>query len=339
MAGVTPPLSVILERRNEIADSEERANTFLPPLPPTLEEFRINIDLPDGYQSRTLVVRPQPKSPLIDFLDSPRITSLRKSPKRPMLIYFHGGGFSTSSPLSLTLAGRLIAESLNTTVLLPSYRLAPEHSWQAPFQDAMSIVQMVASNPTYHYGADLEQGFMIGGISAGGSLAAVVAGLTTADSERYPLYYPLTGVFVTAALLFTDSIIPSEYRQFWTSREDNCDVEGFNTAYVDGFTAILGRSDYTSPWFSPINNPPETRLGHPPICLHACGKDPFRDDTVIYEKILAAAGVKTRLHIFSEVGHDALTAMMPVTPGSVRDPTMEEETLSGLKWLVAQTDS
>lgn len=332
-------LSAVIERRKEIADAEILANSRLPPLPAYLEEFWIDIELPDGYKSRTLVIRPHPKSPLTDFLDSPRIVSLRNSPKRPMLIYFHGGNFYTHSPLCLTLTARLLAKELNATILVPEYRKIPEHSWRVPFQDALSLVQTVASNPTYHYGADLEQGFMIAGFSAGGSLAAVVAGLTTADPEQYPLYFPLTGVFLSVPFLLVDSIVPLEYKGSWKSREEFRNAEGINTVYVDEMISTLNCSDYNSPWFSPMNNPNETRGRHPPTCLHACQTDPVRDDTIIYEKVLVNAGVKTRIHVFPDDGHNALTTMNLLDPTKSQNPTLQEETLNGFRWLAAQLTS
>ncbi|KAK5102764.1 hypothetical protein LTS08_003564 [Lithohypha guttulata] len=332
-----PKLSEILETRKQIEDQCQQALTRLAPCPPHLHEFWIDLLLSDGWTSKTLVVRPRmPKS---DFLDSPRVTTSKTCAKRPMILYFFGGGFRAGSPSQVVFPARRFAEQFQATVLCPNYRLAPEHPWPQAMKDGMEITQIISHNQAYHFGADLTHGFILGGLSSGATIAAVVAGLTTTDPTQYPLTHPLSGIFLSLPFLFVEEILPPEYKSLWTSRNDNRHAEDFNTASIDEMLSTLGCNDYTSPWFSPVNlfsSPDQSRTmsKHPPIYLAANGLDPLRDDAIVYEKMLANAGVRTELLHFPDDGHTSLTSMSVVNSSKSKDPTIEEGTSDGMRWLV-----
>lgn len=325
-------------RRKELADLEQLANSKLPPISDSIEQFWVDIALSDGWQSSTLVVRPKPQKGA-SYLDSPRITTSKTCQKRPLIIHFYGGGFACGSPLQVSLAARYFAQQFDATVLCPSYRLVPEHPWPQGLKDGMDIVQQVSSNETYHYGADPAHGFIIGGVSAGAGVAAVIAGLTSNDAASYPLPRPLTGVFVSIALLIVDEIVPTEYKSLWTSREDNRHSESLSTASIEGLLVNLACTDYKSPWFSPVNLATSNDSGltrHPPTYLQAGMLDSLRDDVVIYERILAKAGVKTKMHVFPNDGHSALTCFNVLFETKSKNPTIQEATMEGMQWLVEQ---
>ncbi|OIV98306.1 hypothetical protein TanjilG_16633 [Lupinus angustifolius] len=95
----------------------------------------------------------------------------------PVIVYFHGGGFVTSSPDSApfhSLAHRF-SENLRAVVVSVNYRLAPEHRYPAQYDDGFDAVKFLDSSvdilpPT----ADLTRCFLAGD-SAGGNLAHHVA--------------------------------------------------------------------------------------------------------------------------------------------------------------------
>lgn len=329
-----PMASDIDTRRRRFHDFEQLAYSRSPPLPDTLEEFWTQIPLADSWQSRTLVVRPKPVT-VDSFAQYPRITTSR-TPKRPIIIHFHGGSFTTGSPLQLSHPARLFAWYFNATVICPSYRLVPEHPWPAAMKDGMELVQAISSRPDLLYGANPSHGFILAGVSAGAVIAAVVAGLLYNDSETYPLVRPLTGAYLSVPILFTESMVPPEYKDAWTSRQDNSQSEYPN---VNAMTREMGcaDSDFGSPWFSPINF--FTREGsssakYPPTYLQATGLDPVRDDAVIFEKMLAACDIPTKMHIFPDDGHDALSCFNLVFEPRSKNPNFSEETMDGIAWLL-----
>lgn len=320
-------------QRQNFQNFEQLANSRLPPLLETLEEYWTDIPLPDSWLSHTLVVRPKPV--VVDsFAQYPRITTSR-TPKRPLMVYFHGGSFITGSPLQLVHPARLIAQSFNATVICPSYRLAPEHPWPSATRDCLELVQAISSQPHLYQGANPSHGFVLAGVSVGANMAAVVAGLTSSDPAQYPLLRPLTGLYLAVPILLTEQMIPQEYREIWTSRIDN---RQSRYPDVDTITKQIGctEADLTSPWFSPINilgGERPTSIRYPPIYLQAGGLDPVRDDAVVFQRILTAHEVPTKLDVFSEDGHDALSSFNLVFPPRSKSPTIEEGTLDGILWL------
>lgn len=84
------------------------------------------------------------------------------------LVHFHGGGFTVGTPaLGRSWAGA-IALRLGLEVVLPDYRLAPEHTFPAAHDDAVAVVADVL-------GRYAPASVAVSGDSAGGNLALSVA--------------------------------------------------------------------------------------------------------------------------------------------------------------------
>lgn len=91
----------------------------------------------------------------------------------PVLLFFHGGGWvgfdlDTHDPLCRDLCARS-----GYLVISVDYRLAPEHPFPAGVQDCLGALEWLVQNAAT-LGADAER-IAVGGDSAGGNLAAVVA--------------------------------------------------------------------------------------------------------------------------------------------------------------------
>ncbi len=83
------------------------------------------------------------------------------------ILYFHGGGYRMGSPAAwANFASRLVAAT-GCKVVVPDYRLAPEHPFPAAIQDALAVHRALIESD----GAAP----MVGGDSAGGGLAAALA--------------------------------------------------------------------------------------------------------------------------------------------------------------------
>jgi acetyl esterase/lipase len=315
----------LLSGRKPMEQLENEGVKSLPPLAPNLEEYWTTINLPSGFQSKTKVIRPK---------------SAATSPKsHPLIVLFFGGGFAIGSPNMMTQPGRELAEEHGAVVLCPSYRLVPDVAWPVPFEDAYDLVAYLSENAEKEFGADLNAGFIVGGVSAGASVGAVAAAISVLGDggERgklAALKKPLTGVFCSIALLLVEEIVPKEYRDIWTSREESRNLEGLNTENVEGLVRSL-QPNVKSPWFSPINalsTAESSAKQHPPVYIQVGKKDPLRDDGVIFEKVLRDHGVKTKMDLFQQDGHAAWT-VLPF-PSHSQNPTPKEATLSGMKWLL-----
>ncbi|KAF2420970.1 alpha/beta-hydrolase [Tothia fuscella] len=296
----------------------------LGPISHTIEEYWTDITLPDGWKSRSLVVRPKSKSP-----------NWRKS---PLVVYFYGGGFTAGSPAKCTQPARDFAEKLGAVVVCPDYRLVPEYRWPVPMQDAYHILQYLAENAGQEFGACLESpegGFVVGGVSAGATIAAAAAGIHIFGDKKNGLRKPITGLCLCIPWLLVEEIVPEEFKCHWNSREENKMGVGLSSANVQQIRNGL-QPDVSSGWFSPFNVMQKVRKEEnrpiPPVYLQAGGLDSLRDDAVVFERALASRGARTRIDIFPGDGHVSWT----VSPERHinRNPTIKESLMSGMDWLL-----
>jgi acetyl esterase len=111
----------------------------------------------------------------------------------PLLVYFHGGGWVVGDLDTHDALAERLAIDANCAVASVDYRLAPEHPFPAPCEDALDALLWFAEHRS-------RLGFAtgrlaVGGDSAGAHLAAVaarganerVAGLVSAQLLLYPV--------------------------------------------------------------------------------------------------------------------------------------------------------
>src|SRR6202521_3736130 len=91
----------------------------------------------------------------------------------PGLVFFHGGGWVIGDLDTHDVVCRKLADEGQLIVFSVDYRLAPEHKFPAAVDDAIASTKWIADNVT-SLGIDAER-LRVGGDSAGGNLAAVVA--------------------------------------------------------------------------------------------------------------------------------------------------------------------
>ncbi|RZT86686.1 acetyl esterase [Pseudonocardia sediminis] len=85
-----------------------------------------------------------------------------------LVVYLHGGGWVVATVDDYDTLGRELAHHSRCAVLLPDYRLAPEHPFPAGLEDTEDVLTWI--------GADPELGalpLVVAGDSAGGNLATV----------------------------------------------------------------------------------------------------------------------------------------------------------------------
>lgn len=88
---------------------------------------------------------------------------------RTRLLYLHGGGWSAGSAASHRPFIARLAAAAGAAVLVPEYRLAPEHPFPAALDDALAALAWMREHGPA--GAAPARRLFLGGDSAGGNLA------------------------------------------------------------------------------------------------------------------------------------------------------------------------
>jgi acetyl esterase len=215
----------------------------------------------------------------------------KAKPAPPVIVYFHGGGFVTGSVDLFDPLTRSIANSTDAIVVSVDYRLAPDYPWPAGLDDAYAATAWVAQNAAV-LGGDPSR-ILVGGDSAGGNLAAVVA-LRARDSNGPSLagqllYYPVVDLSANrypSQAKFEDGYgLSSEARA------------GFQKAYLGQLTV----EQRANPYVSPIRAP--SLQGLPPVLLVTGGFDPLTDGARAYATRLRKAGVVVEQQHYSDIIH------------------------------------
>ncbi len=102
-----------------------------------------------------------------------RVYTPEGSPQFPVLVYFHGGGWVIGDLEVVHGPLTVLANLAHAVIVSVDYRLAPEHPFPAAVEDCDAAVRWVAANAAL-LNVDPER-IAVGGDSAGGNLAAVVA--------------------------------------------------------------------------------------------------------------------------------------------------------------------
>jgi acetyl esterase len=212
----------------------------------------------------------------------------------PALIYFHGGGWVIGDLETHDVLCRQLTAGAGIAVVSVDYRLAPEHKFPAAADDAWAATRWVAAHAT-DLGVDAGR-LAVGGDSAGGNLAAVVALL--ARDQGGPaialqvLLYPVTDVAAEAQSYadFADGFMLTRDSMRW-----------FIAHYLND------RSQATDWRVSPLRAP--SLAGLPPALVVTAGFDPLRDEGDAYARRLREAGVRVdhvcyggMLHGFAPMG-------------------------------------
>jgi acetyl esterase len=133
--------------------------------------FVSNPEPPELEQVQPLTI-PSPAGPIPARIYTP--SKLRKADGlAPCLVFFHGGGWVIGDLDSHDVVRRKLADEGELIVVSVDYRLAPEHKFPAAVDDAIAATKWIAEHAKQH-GIDASR-LMVGGDSAGGNLAAVVA--------------------------------------------------------------------------------------------------------------------------------------------------------------------
>ena len=196
-----------------------------------------------------------------------------------LLVYFHGGGWVLGSVETHDDVCRKLANAMGHAVLSVDYRLAPEHPFPAPVDDCTHALRWAHSHAD-ELGIDPKR-IAVGGDSAGGNLAAVVANMNIVPLKFQMLIYPVTDA-TRRSTSYCDNA--EGYRLTAAGMKWFCDhyLSGSNGSEVD-------------PRVSPLHADAATLSGAPPALVITAEYDPLRDEGEQYAQRLLEAGVACSL--------------------------------------------
>jgi acetyl esterase/lipase len=222
-------------------------------------------------------------------------------------------------------------------------RLAPEFAFPIGINDCWDALYWAGTNAA-SIKADTSLGFVIGGGSAGGNIAAVMAHV----ARDIPVLPPLTGQYLCVPAimcLLPPSQIPEQYRAEYLShpavtpnQDPVLSFENQGDPAI-GLRALL-RPDTDSPLFIPflygmgeysVDKGGKGHTGVPKAYFQVCGIDPLRDEALIYERVLREeCGIPTKCDVYNGLCHYFWTnwPMMEVSKKFV------EDTVKGMRWLL-----
>ena len=195
----------------------------------------------------------------------------------PVLVFFHGGGWTIGTLDSHDGVCRALTNQAQCIVVSVDYRLAPEHKFPAAVEDAYAATVWVAQNAASISGNP--ERIAVGGDSAGGNLAAVVSQMARDKDGPKLVYqlliYPATDYFIPG----TASI--SENGQGYFLTYDS--MVWFWNHYA------TSEEDAYNPMMAPLRATDFHNL--PPALVITAEYDPLRDEGEMYAAKLQEAGV------------------------------------------------
>ncbi|KAL1940434.1 hypothetical protein VTO73DRAFT_9006 [Trametes versicolor] len=240
----------------------------------------------------------------------------------PLLFWTHGGGWVVGDIETDDNYLKILSVELQLVIVSAEYRLAPEHPFPTGLNDSYTALNWTKQNAG-SLSANLSKGFLVGGASAGGNLAAVLAHRAKADLIFDQ--FPLTGQILLYPVTVHPDVVPAEFKEKFTAYEQMNDV---NTRFMhESFNLLKGPA--ADPEVSPLLYP--AFEGLPPALVHVCGRDPLRDDGLLYAEKLKKAGVRTKLNVYAGAPH-GFHLMFPQTKIAKK---FEAEMKAGVRWLLA----
>ena len=211
------------------------------------------------------------------------VSVTRAHMKKYVILYCHGGGYSTGSRLYARTLTTKLAETTSKDVLAFDYRLAPEHPYPAACEDAMKAWDYLM---LLGYGA---RDVIVAGDSAGGNLALSLVLKLKEEQRLLPrglvLLSPWTDLtasgktHTTRALV--DPVLDADYLRKMTEN------------YAAG-------RELTDPLISPLFGDFE---GFPPTYIQVGDNEMLLSDSTMLHKKLVAANVSAKIDVFKGMWH------------------------------------
>jgi acetyl esterase/lipase len=219
----------------------------------------------------------------------------------PTIVYFHGGGYVVGSVDGYHYTLAKLALLCNARVIGVDYRLAPEHPFPAPQQDALAVVDAVLNE------ASPQDHIFLAGDSAGGGMVL--------NTLRELKEQGRSGA-IDGAVLISPWVRPFEPDWLETDVAEH-DIlsepllERWSGCFGDNHTESVRVSDFSETSF----------IGFPPIYVQVAGSEMFKPQVDDLVKRLRADRVNTAYDVFPDMFH-VFQTFSPLVPEADRALTL-----------------
>lgn len=292
----------------------EQADEFLSKMPVGLQNrqssaIRLAIDgIPDSLHkvrnSRNSAPEINPNVEVVEISKTLRLyqPKQKQNEKLPLLVYFHGGGWTIGSINSCARYCSELAATGRIMVLAVEYRLAPEYPFPCGLNDCVSAFRYAVENAeSWGSAADMVS---VGGDSSGGNLALSVALTQIENKDILPcslvLYYPVVSSW-------------NDVSESWKMYAEGYALDGklmydFNRAYCEGVKNSIAEDAHVNYFISP-SVASDSLLSHlPQILFVAAERDILYSQGAEFCRRLNGLGVsvireelKGSVHLFVTV--------------------------------------
>lgn len=192
------------------------------------------------------------------------------------VLWLHGGGYRMGSPVAYIALAQRIADAIGGRVILPFYRLAPEHPFPAALNDAAAVYQA------------LEGAVLLAGDSAGGGLACALA-IVAHTAGR-----PAAGAMLVSPML--DLAAVDKTYDSHAGRDPFIS----HASVLECARLYLAGQSPDDPRASPIHADPNM---FPPVLLMVGGTEVLLGESLALARSLALADRTVTLHVAAGMGH------------------------------------
>ena len=211
-----PDIGIARTKRRAHLDALVHLMPIPDAIPDLVDEKDVLVPATDGFSIPVTVYSPV----------HPRTDVLEKG--LPVIILMHEGGWILGDRKDEEMNARLFVRDLDCIVLNVEYRLGPEHPFPTGILDCYRVLQDLCRSPkTFHELAHPSMGIVLGGSSAGGNLAAVLAHKAREDR----LSPSVTGQWLSVAALLPETCCPDKYKPEYVSMSENQDDPVFGKMF------------------------------------------------------------------------------------------------------------
>ena len=217
------------------------------------------------------------------------VDALLLQPNEPalgLIVFLHGGGWVIGAIADYEVLARKLVAETGCALLVPEYRLAPEHPFPAGLEDCEDVLLWASGER--HRLAGASGAIVVAGDSAGGNLATVCAA-TLADRVALAgqvLIYPATDTDPDRAT----------YKEYGSGT-----VPLSRADMIWFFDHYAPRPLWTDPRIAPLRA--VSRAGQPPAVVVTAENDVLREEGEAYAASLRDAGVPTQLRRYNGMTH------------------------------------